>query len=328
MAGSSPLWSALAGLSACVGLWGAFRCLRLLRADADLRTLWYSRLPSKAFEGKVVWITGASSGIGAALSKAFAGQGAKVILSSRRREALEDVKAALPCDPSQAAVLVLDLEDIDSLPSKVQEAQSCFGRVDILINNGGISSRFLARDSKMAVYRKVMAVDFFSHIQISTALLPHFRENQSGHIVNISSACGKFGVPLRTGYCAAKHALQGFFNALRLEEADSGLKVTNICPGFVRTEVALNAVDADGKPVGIMDELVSGGMRVERCAELVLGAVCHNLDEAWVAKGLELFALYLHQYFPSLFYILAQKKAPEIIQRSRAAVKASAQVSR
>ena len=168
------------------------------------------------FKNKIVWITGASSGIGEALAKEYASLGAKIILSARRKEELNRVQSECDLNDQQALVLPLDLSKHDEMGVKVQQALAHFGHVDILINNGGISQRSLVLETDFSVYKKLIDVDYLGTVALTKALLPHFVERQSGHFAAVTSLMGKFASPLRSGYCGAKHAVHGFFDGLRL----------------------------------------------------------------------------------------------------------------
>lgn len=196
------------------------------------------------FERKRVWITGASSGIGAALAHEFSLEGAELILSGRRVDALKDLANRLCTEPK---ILPFEATELDSLPSVVEQAWRWNEGVDLLINSAGVSQRSLAVDTSLDVYRKIMEVDFFAPVALTQLLLPLMIQRGSGHIAIVSSLSGKFGMPLRTGYAAAKHALMGFFDSLRAEvELAYGIKVTTVLPGSVRTQIAANALLGDG----------------------------------------------------------------------------------
>nr|AIA18786.1 short chain dehydrogenase [uncultured bacterium] len=200
--------------------------------------------------GKVIWITGASSGIGEALAYALAKKGSKLILSSRRKEELERVKGnCLASAQPNIRILALDLTESSMMNLSVQAAIQFFGRVDILINNGGISQRSLVKETSVEVDRKLMEVNYFGTVALTKHLLPYFIKQKAGHYVNVSSVTGKFGTPYRSGYAASKHALHGFFDSLRAEHYADNIKVTMICPGFIQTNLALSAVTGNGTPL-------------------------------------------------------------------------------
>src|SRR6202453_4673673 len=191
-----------------------------------------------AFAGKTVWVTGASSGIGEALARGLAGQGAAVVLSGRRADALAHIASEIG---GEALVLPFEATDYDALPAIVAQALAWRGRVDLLINNAGVSQRSLAVDTGFSVYRQLMEIDFFAPLRLTQLVLPHMIARRSGRIAIVSSVAGKLGVPLRTGYCAAKHACVGYFDSLRSEiEAAYGISVSVITPGSVATQVAYN----------------------------------------------------------------------------------------
>ncbi|HND31089.1 MAG TPA: SDR family NAD(P)-dependent oxidoreductase [Myxococcota bacterium] len=250
------------------------------------------------FAEQIIWITGASSGIGAALARAWAGAGARLILSGRRRDALEQVAAA--CAPAECLILPFEATDFAALPTIVEQALAWKGRVDILVNNAGISQRSLAVDTELPVYQRLMDVDFFGPVALTQQLLPHFVQRGSGRVVQIASVAGKVGVPLRTGYCAAKHALIGYSDALRAELAPYGIQVHVVIPGFVRTEIAKNALRA-GAGVGGEDP-VDSGMDPGRAAAAILRGMDRGLPEIPVGEGREMGALWLRRLWPGLLF--------------------------
>jgi len=238
-----------------------------------------------AFEGQTIWITGASSGIGAALAEAVAARGGHVILSGRRRDALEAVAGRL-AGPS--LILPFETTDRDSIEPSVAAAIDWRGGVDMLINNAGISQRALAIDSALAVYDQIIAVDLLAPIWLTQTLLPHMVERQQGIIVGISSVAGRIGVPLRTAYCAAKHGLIGYLDALRAEtEQAYGLKVHTVLPGSIRTEVSANALSGDGTRFGRTDSAIAGGMDPAECARQILDGIVAGTPEILIAQGME-----------------------------------------
>eukprot|EP01062_Namystynia_karyoxenos_P059786 TRINITY_DN51206_c0_g1_i1.p2 TRINITY_DN51206_c0_g1~~TRINITY_DN51206_c0_g1_i1.p2 ORF type:complete len:342 (+),score=105.81 TRINITY_DN51206_c0_g1_i1:77-1027(+) len=280
-------------------LYAGYKLAKFVRSDCDL-ALGSCSLAPDAFKGKVVWVTGASSGIGEQLALLFAQQGAQLVLSSRRREALEAVQTQCG-GAAQAKVVPLDLADLDSLPAKAEEALRCFGRIDVLVNNGGVSTRALAQDTDFAVDQKVAVVDYLGQVRVTKAVLPHFIERRSGQIINISSVAGKAGVLMRTAYCGAKFALLGWMDALRVEMRAQGLEdihICNVCPGPVATNVALNALTADGSRNDRADPLIDNGVRPQRCAWLILAGAANHREELWIAKQPILTTVYLAQYFP------------------------------
>lgn len=251
------------------------------------------------FNNKVVWITGASSGIGEALTYALHEQGAKLIISSRRRKALEEVRERCGDATDNICVLPLDLAETGSLEAKAQEAAGVFGAIDFLFNNGGISQRSLALDTDPAVMRKVMEVNFFGTVMLTRAVLPGMIEQGSGRIVVTSSVMGKFGTRLRSTYAASKHALHGWFDSLRQEMYEHNIGVTLVCPGYVKTNVTLNALTGEGDKLGEMGKGQQNGMPPRECAEQILAGLRKGKDELYIG-GKEVWGVYLKRLAPRL----------------------------
>jgi len=247
----------------------------------------------------VLWITGASSGIGEAVAKKYAKEGHLLILSARNVEALERVKLAC-AHPENVRVLALDLTQSETFREKVATALSFFGKVDTLLHNGGISQRSLIKETSLAVDRKLMEVNYFGTVALTKALLPHFLERKTGHFGVVTSLVGKFASPYRSSYAGSKHALHGFFDTLRAEHYADGIAVTLICPGFIRTQVSINAVTGDGSPLGVMDQAQDQGMTPEACAEQLFRAMQSKKEEVYIG-GKETLAVYLKRFFPGLF---------------------------
>lgn len=221
---------------------------------------------------KVVWITGASSGIGAALAKIYAEKGTKLILSSRRVPDLEKVKSECPISEN-VKILPIDLNDFDKAAVEVQKAFDFFGTIDVLINNAGVSQRSLIADTQFDVFKKLIEIDYLGTVALSRALLPFFIKQGGGHYVVVSSIMGKYGSPFRSGYAAAKHALHGFFDVMRMEHQKDNIYVTMICPGFVRTPIAMNSLRGDGSVLGLDDIATRKGMKVEDFAQKMFRSV-------------------------------------------------------
>ncbi len=255
---------------------------------------------------KVVWITGASSGIGEALAYEFNKKGTRLILSARRTEELERVKSACIDHEKMVKILPLDLAESDTIPGKVEDALELFGSVDMLINNGGISQRAYAVDATMETIRKVMEVNFFGTVQLTKEVLPHMVEQQSGHIVVISSVMGKFGTRHRSVYAASKHALHGWFDSLRQEVYGHQILVTLVCPGYVKTNVTINALTADGQKFDKMGEGQKKAMSPEIFARKLLPKLAKQKEEVYIG-GLEISAVYLKRWFPGLLNKLLRR---------------------
>lgn len=255
-----------------------------------------------SFTNKVVWITGASSGIGEALADQFIKKGCKVILSSRRKEMLEKIKNRYPDNKENIKVLPLDLAETNNLKDKTDQAEHFFGHIDYLINNGGISQRAFVNDMDLDVLDKVMRVNFMGAAALTKYVLPGMIKQHSGHIVVISSVMGKFGTQLRSAYAASKHALHGFFDSLRNEVYRDNIKVTIICPGYIKTNVSMNALTADGSRYGKMDPGQEHGLTPEECATGIISAIEKNKKEIYIGGNKERIALYLKRFFPGILY--------------------------
>ncbi|WP_179345173.1 SDR family oxidoreductase [Winogradskyella ursingii] len=259
------------------------------------------------FKNKVIWITGASSGIGKSLALHLSNLDCKLILSSRREAALNEVRD-LCARPEHIAVLPLDLAEYHSMKPIAERAISLFGTIDMLINNGGISQRSLIIDTDISVDKKLMEVDYLGTVALTKALLPHFISNQSGHFVTVTSLMGKFGSPYRSGYCGAKHALHGFFDVLRMEHEKDQIKVTMICPGFVNTNIARNALTGEGNAQNQQDEATEKGLDVNVFTKHMITAIKKEKLEAYIGQG-ETKGVYLKRFFPRLLH--------KVVMRSR-----------
>ena len=262
------------------------------------------------FRGKTVWITGASSGIGAALARLFAEEGARVIISSHEAEELEGVRKQLESVSRDIHTLVFNLaypEEVKTAADKVLEE---FGRVDVLMNNGGISTRAVAIDTPLEVDRRVMEIDYFSGVILTKALLPKMIENGYGHIGVTSTIAGKFGFPLRTAYSAAKHALFGFYKSLWAENKDKGIRVTIFSPGRVRTNISFHALVEDGQEFGKMARGQKKGISPEKCARKMIRAMKRNRKEVLIGRY-ELIMVWVHKFCKPLYYRVVNKLPPE-----------------
>ena len=236
------------------------------------------------FTDKTVWITGASSGIGAALAREFAARGARIVLSGRDETRLQAVAAELA---TQTLVLPFEVTDEGAMLAATQAAIAWHG-VDIFVANAGISQRSPAVDTAMEVYRRIIAIDLTAQIAATQALLPHLVGRASGNLVFISSIAGKVGVPLRTAYCAAKFGLVGYADALRAELSQSGVAVHVVCPGSVATEVSRNALTGTGTPRGVSDRAIDSGIPPAEAAQAIVAGIAAGTREIIVARGVEL----------------------------------------
>ncbi len=261
-------------------------------------------------KNKVVWITGASSGIGEALAKAFASEGAKLILSARRIDELQRVKKSLNLPDSHVLILHLDLSDTSQTNELTNKVISTFGKIDILINNGGISQRSLTLETPIEIDRKIMEINFFGTIALSKSVLPYMIKQKSGHIIVMSSIAGKFGFYFRSAYSASKHALHGFFEALRMEVYNENIKILIVCPGKIKTNISINAITGTGGKHNKMDESQENGLSAEECARQIMNGIKNNKEELFIG-GKELRAIWVKRFFPTLFTRLIRKQKPE-----------------
>ena len=236
-------------------------------------------------KNKTVWITGSSSGIGAAMAKTFAQAGANIILSGRRVDALEDVAAQINTD---TLIIPFEVTDYESLAGQVDTAWQWNGRVDMLINNAGITQRSLALHTKPQVYTDLINIDLIAPIWLTQLNLSKMVDAGGAHIIAISSIAGRIGAPLRTAYSAAKHGLIGYMDALRAElDATHNIKVTNVLPGSVATNISRNALTKDGSRRGVSDENIDNGDDPMDCAAAILEAVKNDVPELIYAGDFE-----------------------------------------
>ena len=249
---------------------------------------------------QTIWITGASSGIGRALALACHRDGARVILSARRVEALEEVRRACGSAGERVALLPLDLCQPDDLAAKAEAALRQHGAIDVLIHSAGLSQRALVQETDLRVDRTLMEVNFFGPVALTKAVLPAMLARRAGHIVVVSSLLGKFGMRARSGYAASKHALHGYFESLRAEVHQAGIAITLVCPGYVDTDLPLRALTGDGRPHGRRDATHTRGMSAAECAARILEGVRRRRDEV-VIGGREAYAVSFKRFFPRLF---------------------------
>lgn len=260
-------------------------------------------------KGKVVWITGASSGIGEALAYAFARSGAKLVLSARRASELIRVKENCKMNVDDVLVLPLDIEHTETFAPALQTVLNRFGTIDVLVNNAGISQRSLVKETPLAVDKRLMDINYLGTVALTKTVLPTMLGKQQGQVVVVTSAVGKFGSPWRSGYSASKHALHGFFDAMRAELYDDNIKVLLVCPGFVRTNVSINALNEKGEPLKQMDEATAKGLSPDDVANQILRAIENGKEEVVIGGLKEKFGVWMKRHFPSIFSIMIRKMA-------------------
>jgi len=254
----------------------------------------------KDFKNKIVWITGASDGIGKEMAIQMAQEGAKIILTARNIEKLNAVKDSL--EGNEHWVYPMDLLNVDAIPQTVNDVLEKIGTIDILVNNAGISQRSLAKDTLIDVDRKIMELDYFAVVALTKSILPEMQKKKSGHIITISSVAGKMGVPMRTAYCGAKHAVIGFMDALRAETHADNIKVMVVTPGSVKTNISVNALEGDGKKHNVTDPLIENGIPVEVCVQKIIKGIKNNTPELLIADGKTKFAVYARRFYPRLLF--------------------------
>lgn len=247
--------------------------------------------------GNSVWVVGASRGIGYAVAKAAHVRGARLLLSARTKEPLNDLASHLRAEPA-AAVYAFDVTDAD-LSGHARHADERMNGVDCLIYCAGISQRSLVCETKMEVYRRLMDVNYFGAVGLAVSVLPGMLRRGAGHFVVVSSLVGKFGTPRRSGYAASKHALHGFFDCLRAENRRHGVRVTLVCPGFVKTDITKFALTGDGSPYARIDRELEQGMDADLCARAIVSAIERNREEIYLG-GWEKYAIWINRFAPRL----------------------------
>jgi len=256
-----------------------------------------------SFSGKVVWITGASSGIGRALALAFSDTGARLILSGRREEALAEVRTA--CGAAEVRLVPFDLADLDAVPAGAAQGLACFGRVDNMVHNAGLAARDRVANTSREVHERILHTNYLGPALLTQALLPSMLDRGGGQFVVIGSLSGKYGGPLLSAYAASKHALHGFFESLRAEEFDRGIAVTFIVPGFIKTDITAHALTGSGGSFGRVLPVFQNAMSPDECARRILRAVVRRRQEVLVG-GIEVWSVYLKRWFPRVLAIVVR----------------------
>jgi short-subunit dehydrogenase len=258
------------------------------------------------FKNKIVWITGASSGIGKELAIQLAKQQAILILTARNESALQQLQEQL-AKVTIVHILPFDLYEIHAIESLVQKAIQFTGKIDYIIQSAGVSQRALIDDTNLEVHRKIMEINYFAPLAITKFLLPHFKHNSKGHFVVISSVAGLYGFPLRSGYAASKHALKGFMETLQTEFFTTNINATIVFPGRINTPISTNALSGNGKNMGVEDENNSVGMDVTICANKIIKGVQKNNKTIYIGTP-EKILFYIWWFLPNLFLKIANNK--------------------
>lgn len=234
-------------------------------------------------------------------------EGANLVLTARREEELKRVAAQTGLPAESFLILPADLYQVNLAAALTEKVIQRFGRIDVLFNNAGISSRALAMESPVEIDRKVMEIDYFSVIGLAKAVLPHMVRQKSGHIVVTSSVMGKIGTPLRSAYAAAKHALHGFFDSIRQEVIDDGIHITMVCPGYIHTQVSVNAITPTGEKFNKMSRNQEKGIDPMVMAAKMVKAVYRNKREL-IYGGKEVLGIYLHRFSPGLLNLYLHRQ--------------------
>jgi short-subunit dehydrogenase len=253
---------------------------------------------------KKIWITGASSGIGAALARELSAQGHQLLISARRIDALEAVRVTCAF-PEKINCMSLDLENPESHRGIADQAWELMSYIDVVIHNAGVSQRSLAHETDWRVDERLMRINYLGTVSLTKALLGRMLDRGQGQFVVVTSLTGIIPSPYRSGYAAAKHALHGFFDSLRAELEDRGILVTLVAPGFVKTQVSVNAFTGNGSALGVMDQAQAKGISAERCAQVIVKAMHGQKREVYV--GRESYAAYVKRYLPGLFARMIKK---------------------
>ncbi len=285
-----------------------FAKLRFILKRLKLARQFRSQTREMNSRNKTIWITGASSGIGRSMALEYAKRPVNLILSSRNLKKLDQLRGEIN-DNERVRVVALDLNQADSFDTAVDLAWKHFDGIDTVIHNAGISQRSRAAETPLEVDRRIFETNYFGTVGLTKSILPRFRERRAGHFVVVTSAVGKFGTPLRSSYSASKHALHGFFDSLRAEVYDENIHVTLILPGFVNTELSINALTKDGSNQGTKDKATANGLTPEYFAKKAVRAISRQKREVVIGGAREVFAVYLKRFLPGLHAMIIRKAA-------------------
>lgn len=261
---------------------------------------------TESLKSKVVWITGASSGLGKALAVEAAHRGAQIVLSARRFEELENVRLSL-ASPEQHVSITMDITDEAQVRHAYESVIKAKGRIDWLINNAGLSQRALIADTTMQTERAIMEVDYFSQVFLTKTVLPTFIAQKSGRIAFVSSVAGLLGTQYRASYSAAKAAIHLWANSLRAEVAKDGVNVSVIFPGFVKTNVSFNALNGEGKAQGHQDQAIENGLEADEFAQQTIESLLNGDEYIVVGGKKEKLGVYVSRISPKFLYKMIRK---------------------
>lgn len=261
------------------------------------------------FNGKTIWITGATSGIGKAVAIELSKEKAHLILSGRNEKALEEIGSTCKKNGSKVTTIPFDLGDEKSIVSAWDMVRLAGLKIDALYNFGGISQRSLASETPLFVDRKLFEVNYFGTIALSKLVLKQMIENGGGHLAATSSPVGKFGFPYRSSYSASKHALHGFFESVLAENKSNNIRVSMMIPGFINTNISVNAVNSEGEAHGKLDSNQAEGMSAETCARILCKGLRKEKKEIF-AGNKEIIMIYIRRFLPRLYYYMASRVKP------------------
>ncbi|BFZ07802.1 hypothetical protein BsWGS_10841 [Bradybaena similaris] len=297
----------------------------LARSDGDLLLMFKAKFGKQpdSLAGKVVWITGASSGIGEYIAYCLAKAGCRLVLSARRTEELEKVKqkclqfGAGRLSEDDILVLTLDVVAFATHKSAVQTVLETFNKIDILVNNAGRGQRAFWLDVDLRVDRELFEINVLGPVSLTQEVLPHMIQRKQGQVVVVSSVAGKFGAPTFRSYTGSKHAIHGYFESLRTEMGEHKIDVTLVCPGPVVSDITRASVT--GKPGEVIGDIPTTNKRMatDRCAYLTSVAIANKLYEAWISQHPALVLLYFSQYFPDFSRWIAKTFGTRIVQKMR-----------
>jgi len=261
------------------------------------------------FSNKIIWITGATSGIGKAVAIEISQRKAYLILSGRNETALNETAKICKDNGSTIKLVPFDLGDEVAVNKAAQKVLSEYNRIDGLYHFGGISQRSFVNETALEVDRKIFEVNFFGTVLLTKKVLPLMIKNGGGHIAVTSSIVGKFGFPYRSAYSASKHALHGYFESLRAENVTNNIKVSVIIPGRIKTNISINAVNREGVKHGKMDEGQEKGLPADKAAKIIIQKLRKEKKEILVG-GKEIIMVHIRRFLPALYYKLSSKVKP------------------
>lgn len=296
--------------------------------DCDLVLKFYDKFGGKIarLHGKVIWVTGASTGIGKALALEAARLGAKVVLTARSEQLLQEVKAQCleegryhRLSDSDVLVVPMDMTDFRTHQAAVRKVVRHFGQIDLMVHNAGRSQRARWDYTDLDVDKDLFDLNVFAPVNLSRLIMPQFHSQAGGGtFVIVSSLAGRFGVPFSGTYTGSKHAINGYFDSLRTEKVGTDIRVSIMCPGPVFSNLlSIAATEKPGETLRQSMRTSDKRMSAERCAHLILVGAANNLSECWIANFPILPIFYATQYFPGLSNSIIQWVGPKFMLKLR-----------